>query len=242
MPPVPFEEVKAIARGRSPKSFARDTSKSLRINERIRISPIRLIDEHNEQVGVVETPDAQKRARAAGLDLVEVAPHSQPPVCRIMDYGKWKYQQKKKEAKAKSHAKQSEVKEVRLRPGTGEHDVQIKAGKARGFFEEGHKVQFTILFRGRQMAHRDIGFRLFERIVEQFADVAHMEMSPRVQGRRMTMLMAPGTKTKARGQGSASQPQSQSQGQSQGRPQGQEQSAPRAAAQQQPASPSAASR
>ena len=171
------------------------------MNERIRISPIRLIDENNEQVGVIETLEAQKRARAAGLDLVEVAPNSSPPVCRIMDYGKWKYQQKKKEAKAKSHAKQTEIKEVRLRPGTGEHDVQIKTDKARGFFAEGHKVQFVILFRGRQMAHRDIGFRMFERIAEQFSDVAHVEMTPRVQGRRMMMLMAPGVKTKKSPQG-----------------------------------------
>ncbi|MEX2671793.1 MAG: translation initiation factor IF-3 [Phycisphaeraceae bacterium] len=181
------------------------------MNERIRISPIRLIDENNEQIGVIDTFEAQKMARAAGLDLVEVAPNSAPPVCRIMDYGKWKYQQKKKEAKAKSHAKTSEMKEVRLRPGTGEHDIQIKTDKARQFFQEGHKVQFTILFRGRQMAHRDIGFRMFEGIVEQFSDVAHMEMSPRIQGRRMTMLMAPGLKTKARGQGSAGQPASRTQ-------------------------------
>ena len=179
----------------------------MRVNERIRISPIRLIDENNEQAGVIETYEAQKRARAAGLDLVEVAPNSSPPVCRIMDYGKWKYQQKKKEAKAKSHAKQSEIKEVRLRPGTGDHDVQIKTDKARDFFGEGHKVQFTILFRGRQMAHRDIGFRMFERIADLFADIAHVEMSPRIQGRRMTMLMAPGVKTKGRGQ-SASGPAS----------------------------------
>jgi len=137
-----------------------------------------------------------QRAKEAGLDLVEVAPTSRPPVCRIMDYGKWMYQQKKKEQKAKTHAKQSELKEVRLRPGTDEHDIQIKAGKAREFFEDGHKVQFTILFRGRQMAHRDIGFDMFRRIADDFEDVAHVEVTPRVQGRRMTMMMAPGVKAK----------------------------------------------
>lgn len=113
-----------------------------------------------------------------------------------MDYGKWMYQQKKKEQKAKTHSKQSELKEVRLRPGTDPHDIQIKSAKARDFFDEGHKVQFTILFRGRQMAHRDIGFKLFEKIADDFADCAHVEVSPRSQGRRMTMMMAPGMKTK----------------------------------------------
>lgn len=113
-----------------------------------------------------------------------------------MDYGKWKYQQKKKEQKAKSHSKQSETKEVRLRPGTDDHDLLIKTNRAREFFADGHKVQFTILFKGRQMAHRDIGFRIFNDINAQFSDVAHVEMTPRVQGRRMTMLMAPGVKLK----------------------------------------------
>jgi len=111
-----------------------------------------------------------------------------------MDYGKWMYQQKKKEQKAKAHAKQSELKEVRLRPSTDDHDIDIKTGKARDFFDDGHKVQFTILFRGRQMAHRDIGFKLFQRIADGFKEVAHIEVPPRVQGRRMTMIMAPGVK------------------------------------------------
>jgi translation initiation factor IF-3 len=144
---------------------------------------------------VIETHEALQRAKAAQLDLVEVAPQSAPPVCRIMDYGKWKYQQKKKEQKAKSHSKHSELKEIRLRPGTDDHDLDIKADKAREFFEEGDKVQFTLLFRGRQMAHKEIGFRLFERLAGRFEDVAHVEMIPRLQGRRMTMMMAPGAKT-----------------------------------------------
>ena len=133
-----LEEILNIARRR----FIRrepDKGKSLRINERIRITPVRLIDENNDQVGVVETAKAQEMARAAGLDLVEVAPNVRPPVCRIMDSGKWKYQQKKKEQKAKSHAKQSELKEVRLRPGTDEHDMEIKMNRARDFLEEDRK-------------------------------------------------------------------------------------------------------
>lgn len=183
----------AIGKGRFPIRRD-DKGKDLRINERIRISPIRLIDENNEQVGVIETQEAMQRARAAGLDLVEVAPQSAPPVCRIMDYGKWKYQQKKKEQKAKSHSKHSELKEIRLRPGTDDHDLDIKADKAREFFADGDKVQFTLLFRGRQMAHKDLGYRMFERLAGRFEDVAHVEMIPRIQGRRMTMMMAPGTK------------------------------------------------
>jgi translation initiation factor IF-3 len=168
-----------------------DKGKSLRINDRIRISPVRLIDENNEQVGVVDTDRAQQMARDAGLDLVEVAPNVRPPVCRIMDYGKWKYQQKKKEQKAKAHAKQSELKEVRLRPGTDEHDMEIKMNRARDFLDEGDKVQFTMMFRGRQMAHKDIGFRQFQEIAQSFADIAKIEVPPRSMGRRMTMIVAP---------------------------------------------------
>ena len=152
---------------------------------------MRLIDENNEQVGIVDTPKALDMARKAKLDLVEVAPNSEPPVCRIMDYGKWKYQQKKKEQKAKAHAKQSELKEVRLRPSTDEHDLELKTERARSFLEDGHKVQFTMLFRGRQMAHRDIGFRMFQDIGKQFGEGAKVEQAPRVMGRRMTMMLAP---------------------------------------------------
>ncbi len=180
----------AIARGRFQRR-EQDTSKNLRINERIRISPIRLIDQDNNQVGIIETPEAMAMAREAQLDLVEVAPQARPPVCRIMDYGKWKYQQRKKEAKAKSHAKQSELKEVRLRPSTDTHDMDIKSSRARDFLADGHKVQFTLMFRGRQMAHREIGFQRFREITQAFEDVAKVEVPPRMMGRRMTMIIAP---------------------------------------------------
>ena len=112
-----------------------------------------------------------------------------------MDYGKWKYQQKKKEQKAKAHAKHSELKEVRLRPGTDDHDIDIKVNRAAEFIAEGHKVQFTILFRGRQMAHREIGFELCRKISTLFGDKAHIEVQPRMMGRRMTMIMVPGART-----------------------------------------------
>ncbi|MFW6060777.1 MAG: translation initiation factor IF-3 [Phycisphaeraceae bacterium] len=169
------------------------------MNDLIRISPIRLIDENNEQVGIVETDEAKRRAREAGLDLVEVAPTAKPPVCRIMDYGKWKYQQRKKEQKAKSHAKQSELKGVRLRPAIDDHDLDIKVNKARDFLEDGDKVQFTMLFRGRQMAHQDLGMKTMEQIYHRLEDIAKIEAHPRMQGRRMTMLLSPDKRTPQKG-------------------------------------------
>ena len=166
-------------------------TKQLRTNERIRISPIRLIDHENNQVGIVDTARALEMAREVGLDLVEVSPDARPPVCKIIDYGKWKYQQKKKEQKAKSHSKVSEMKEVRLRPSTDDHDLSIKLEKARAFLADGHKVQFTMMFKGRQNAHKDIGYKQFQELVEQFADVAKVEVPARAMGRRMTMIVAP---------------------------------------------------
>ncbi|MEX2212982.1 MAG: translation initiation factor IF-3 [Phycisphaeraceae bacterium] len=169
----------------------RDTGKRLRINEMIRISPIRLIDENNEQVGVIETIEAKRRAKEVGLDLVEVSPQSAPPVCRIMDYGKWKYQQKKKEQKARSHSKQSELKELRLRPQIDEHDLDIKTKRSREFLDEGHKVQFTIQFKGREMAHRELGIDLMRQVAGLLEDVSKVEQPPRSLGRRMTMTLVP---------------------------------------------------
>ncbi len=133
--------------------------------------------------------EGKSRARAAGLDLVEVAPKANPPVCRVMDYGKWMYQQKKKEQKARSHAKHSELKEVRLRPKIDIHDLTIKLGKAKQFLGEGHKVQFTMLFRGREMAHRELGLRTMDRVRESLSEQGKVEVMPRMLGRRMTMVL-----------------------------------------------------
>jgi translation initiation factor IF-3 len=163
----------------------------MRINDLIRISPVRLVDDNNEQVGVIPLDEAKQRAREAGLDLVEVSPMSSPPVCRIMDYGKWKYQQKKKEQKARSHSKQSELKEVRLRPKIDEHDLQIKTDKAREFLLNGDKVQFTVQFRGREMAHQDFGFKALKQIRDGLELISKVEAEPRVSGKRMTMVLAP---------------------------------------------------
>jgi translation initiation factor IF-3 len=188
----------AIARSpRGPRPPQRETGKRLRINDQIRISPVRLIDENNEQVGVVDVDDAKRRARDAGLDLVEVSGASRPPVVRIMDYGKWKYAQQKKEQKAKSQAKKSELKGMRLRPNIDDHDLGLKVKKAREFLEDGDKVQFVMLFRGRQMAHKDLARNTMLDVFSQLKDVGKIEQDPKMMGRRMTMLLAPDRKTAA---------------------------------------------
>ncbi len=188
-----FSEISAIARRFRPQP--KDTGKRLRVNDQIRISPIRLIDEENGQVGVIELDDAKQRARGAGLDLVEVSPNSEPPVCRVMDYGKWKYAQRKKEQKAKSHSKQSELKGMRLRPKIDDHDLGIKVGKAQSFLEDGDKVQFTMLFRGREMAHRELGLKRMRAVIDMLIDISKVEAAPKMQGRRMTMVLVPDRKS-----------------------------------------------
>lgn len=184
-----------ITRGRFQPS--RPVGKQLRINEQIRISPVRLIDDNAVDVGIVETNEAKRRAREVGLDLVEVAPQATPPVCKIMDYGKWKYQQKKKEQKARSHAKTSELKEVRLRPKIDDHDLEIKLNQATGFLADGDKVQFTLLFKGREMAHRELGMSLMRDVKTKLNPVSKVESEPRLLGRRMTMVLAPDRKSPA---------------------------------------------
>ncbi len=132
-------------------------------------------------------------AREAGLDLVEVAPTSEPPVCRIMDYGKWQYQQKRKirEAHKRHQHHTTTLKEIRLRPETDKHDLNIKLNHAREFLEKGHKVQFTMFFRGRQMLHREQGYGIYENITELLQDVAKIERPSKMSGRRMTLLLVP---------------------------------------------------
>lgn len=186
----PHRKAPPIARGRF-RPQPRDTGKRLRINDLIRISPVRLIDEDDNPVGVVDVEEAKRLAKEAGLDLVEVAPKGDPPVCKVMDYGKWKYAQKKKEQKARSHAKQSELKGMRLRPKIDIHDLEIKMGKAREFLIDGDKVQFTMLFRGREMAHRNLGLDSMRRICDSLADIAKVESEPKMMGRRATMVLAP---------------------------------------------------
>ncbi|MGH7176198.1 MAG: translation initiation factor IF-3, partial [Tepidisphaeraceae bacterium] len=138
---------------------------NFRHNEQIRISPVRLINDKEEQVGVVSTADALRMAREAGLDLVEVAPTARPPVCRIMDYGKWRYQQQKKEDKARASSRAGQLKELKLKTvRIGEHDLLIKINHAKEFLKEGNKVQFTLQFKGREMAHIELGRDIFKKI------------------------------------------------------------------------------
>ncbi len=150
---------------------------------------MRLIDANGEQLGVVAIDEARRRADDSGLDLVEVAPEARPPVCKIMDYGKFKYLQKKREhdAKKKSHATQ--LKEIRVRPKIDKHDLEFKVNRAREFLESGHKVQFNMLFRGREMAHQDVGRGVMDRIIEALGDVAKVERPARMEGKRMTCLL-----------------------------------------------------
>jgi len=164
-----------------------------RMNERIRISPIRLIDENGDQAGVVETQDALRRARDLGMDLVEVAADSRPPVCRIMDYGRFKYEQSKKEKANKAKSKVSELKEVRLGRSMkiDPHDIAIRMRQARKFLLEGHKVQIVQQFRGREMAHRDRGHERMRDIIAQLEELGKLETEPRMAGRRMNVIIGP---------------------------------------------------
>lgn len=161
-----------------------------RINHQIRIRQIRVIDEENEQLGVLETADALALALRKGLDLVEIAPNQRPPVCRIMDYGKFKYEEKKKEQASRRKQHQVQVKELRVRPGTGEHDLQTKVKRAREFLEGGDKVLVCCLFRGRQMAHKEVGEQVINEVVKHLADVAKVEAPVRQEGRRMVLMLA----------------------------------------------------
>ena len=164
-----------------------------RVNHMIRISPIRLIGADNEQVGVVETFEALKMAQEAGLDLVEVVSDARPPVCKIMDYGKYKYDLSKKEQKSRAAGKQQELKEIRLGRSIkiDPHDVQIRVDQSRRFLMAGHKVQITQRFRGREMMHKQLGLERLEKICVDLSDIAKIEMAPRWVGRQTSIVLAP---------------------------------------------------
>jgi len=159
----------------------------------IRLSPVRLIDENNQQVGVVETPQAQDMAREAGLDLVEIHPDARPPLCKIMDYGKYKYELSKKEQKNRASQKSQEMKEVRLGRSikVDPHDVQIRIDRARKFLLDGHKVLLVQQFRGREVVHSDLGEDILRDVVDALEDVAKVETPPKRMGRRMSMILGP---------------------------------------------------
>jgi len=161
------------------------------VNERIRVREVRLIDENGEQLGVIPTPEALRIARERNLDLVEVAPMAAPPVCRLMDYGRFKYEQTKKEREARKHATKVELKEVRLRPKTDEHDIDFKARAIQRFLEEGDKVKVTLMFRGREMAHPQIGRSILEGLAERVRGQGQVERMPLLEGRQMHMILSP---------------------------------------------------
>jgi translation initiation factor IF-3 len=162
-----------------------------RVNNQIRISPVRLVDAEGEQVGIVSIEDARAAAAARGLDLVEVAPGARPPVVRIMDYGKYKYEQARKARESKKKQHQVQVKEIKLRPKIEEHDINFKARHARRFLTEGNKVKLTMRFRGREMTHTELGAAVLERFAGNLEDVGQIEEQPRMEGRQMTMVLAP---------------------------------------------------
>jgi translation initiation factor IF-3 len=145
----------------------------------------------NEQIGIVPTREALRMAEEAGLDLVEIAPHADPPVCRIMDYGKFKYQEQKRAHEARAKQKIIQVKEVKFRPGTDEGDYKVKLRNIVRFIEDGDKVKVTLRFRGREMAHQELGVRLLERLRADVEDIVQVESMPRLEGRQMVMVLAP---------------------------------------------------
>ncbi|HXV23532.1 MAG TPA: translation initiation factor IF-3 [Alphaproteobacteria bacterium] len=162
-----------------------------RVNEQITVPSVRLIDENGQMVGVLSRREALNRAMEAGLDLVEVSPTADPPVCKILDYGKYKYEAQKKKNEARKKQKIIEVKEIKMRPGIDDHDYDVKMRAMHRFLEEGDKVKVTMRFRGREMVHQELGLKVLERVRGQLDEVAKVEQMPRLEGRQMTMVVAP---------------------------------------------------
>jgi translation initiation factor IF-3 len=173
------------------KSTAAPQKEGPRTNREIRAREVQLIDSEGKNHGVVQLPDALGMAEQAGLDLVEIAPNSTPPVCKILDYGRFRFAEQKKAAEARKKQKVVEVKEIKLRPGIDEHDYDTKMKAVRRFFEEGDKVKVTLRFRGREIAHQDIGYRLLTRVKAETATLAKVELEPSMEGRQMVMVLAP---------------------------------------------------
>ncbi len=176
---------------RDPRDAAQ--ARRTRVNHLIRMSPIRVIGPNNEQVGVIETHEAMKMADEAGLDLVEISPEARPPVCKIMDYGKYKYELSKKEHSSRASSKATEMKEVRLGRSVkiDAHDVQIRVDQARRFLMAGHKVMFTQRFKGREIAHKDLGLARLRQVADSLADVSKLEQAPRWMGKQASIILAP---------------------------------------------------
>jgi translation initiation factor IF-3 len=162
-----------------------------RVNEEIRVREVHLIDKDGANRGTVAAMEALQLAQEAGLDLVEIAPNADPPVCKLMDYGKYKYQEQKKAAEARKKQKVVEVKEIKFRPMIDDHDYNVKMRSMLRFFEDGDKVKVTLRFRGREMAHQELGMQLLSRVKDDTGKLAKVEQEPRMEGRQMVMVLAP---------------------------------------------------
>ena len=174
-----------------PEEVRKDIIKQLRINERIIAKEVRLVGEKGEQLGIMPLFQAREVAIKHNLDLVEVSPTSVPPVCRLLDYGKYKYEQAKKEQQAKKSQKVSLLREVRLRPKIGIHDFEAKARTAKKLLTDGAKVKVTLMFRGRESTHPEVGWKVLQRMVESLSDVSSLERQPLMEGRRLNIILAP---------------------------------------------------
>ena len=162
-----------------------------RVNEEIRVPQVRLIDDQGEMIGIMSTRDAMMRAFSVGLDLLEISPNAEPPVVKILDYGKFKYEQQKKKNEARTKQKVIEIKEVKVRPNIDENDYQVKMRAMKTFIDEGDKVKVTLRFRGREMAHQDLGVKVLERIRGDMDELAKVEQMPRLENRQMVMVLSP---------------------------------------------------
>ncbi|MGH7262109.1 MAG: translation initiation factor IF-3 [Nitrospiraceae bacterium] len=161
------------------------------MNREIRIPQIRVIGPEGEQLGIMPTPDAFRKAQELGYDLVEVAPTSQPPVCRIMDYGKYKFELQKKEHQSRRHQKSTHVKEIKLRPRTDKHDLEIKIRQIKGFLADGNKTKVVLTYRGREMANQEMGRTMINNVIAELTTVGTIEYAPRMEGRSLIMVVAP---------------------------------------------------
>ncbi|APF38733.1 translation initiation factor IF-3 [Chelatococcus daeguensis] len=174
------------------RAMAMPQKEGPRANRDIRgVREVQLIDENGQNRGIVSFFDALRIAEEVGLDLVEIAPNATPPVCKLLDYGRYKFLEQKKAAEARKRQKTVEVKEIKLRPGIDTHDYEVKMKAMRRFFEEGDKVKVTLRFRGREMAHQDLGYKLLVRVKEEMSEIAKVESEPQLEGRQMIMVMAP---------------------------------------------------
>lgn len=169
----------------------KNNSLSLNVNEKIRAREVRLINQNGENIGIVSVSEALNMARDAGLDLLEISPQANPPVCKIMDYGKWKYEEHKKQVEAKKAQKVVEIKELKIRPNIDVHDFQVKVKAAQRFISDGNKVKFTVRFKGREITNQDAGIELLNRIKTELGETIKVDKEPMMEGRQMIMLVVP---------------------------------------------------